>query len=237
MHVRKIEYRDGNVILEATVASETQQKRPVILVFHAWAGKDSFAEEKAIELARLGYVGCAVDLYGKGVLGKTEEEKKALMMPFLEDRKLLQKRILAYRSLLSQISEANTSQIGAIGYSFGGLCVLDLARYTEDVKAVVSFYGILSGSSSFSECPIRSKVLVFHGFEDHLISQEDIFIFEKEMTKCQADWQFHVFGGAKHAFTNPEEKDLSTGNLYHPLADCRSWHQMKMFFSEVFPLD
>ncbi len=236
MNVRKVEYKDGDVVLEATVASESSQKRPVILVFHAWEGKNQFAEEKAKELAELGYIGVALDLYGKGVLGRTREENQSLMEPFMKDRALLQKRILAYRSLLLKIDEADSTKVGAIGYCFGGLCALDLARYDEMLKAAVSFHGLLKTCKT-PEFSIHAKILAMHGFEDPMVSQEDVDGFCKEMSKRKADFQMHIFGGAMHAFTNPEANDPSFGTLYHPSSDRRSWSLMKALFSEVFPLD
>lgn len=237
MNVRKVEYRDGNVLLEATVASQTSEKRPVILVFHAWDGKNSFAEEKAKELAELGYTGVALDLYGKGVLGKTKEEKQSLMSPFMADRTLLQKRILAYKSLLSAIPEADESKVGAIGYCFGGLCALDLIRSVEDVKVAVSFHGLFDPPFDQNTFPIRGKILTMHGSQDPMVSWKQVESFSKEMEGRDADFQMHVFGKAMHAFTNPEANDPSFGTLYHGPSDRRSWSLMKALFSEVFSLD
>jgi dienelactone hydrolase len=237
MEIRKIEYFDGDVRLEATAALEGARKKPVILIFPSWAGKDAFVEEKAVELAHLGYIGCAVDLYGNGVVGKNDEENKELMTPLISNRGLLQKRILACRSLVEKIEEADKEQIGAIGYCFGGLCALDLARCMEGLKAVVTFHGILQPPQEKHSFPIQAKVLVLHGGQDPMVSQEEISQFQKEMTDRKADWQLHVFGNAMHAFTNPKAQNPFEGKAYHASSDRRSWSQMKALFSEVFPLD
>jgi dienelactone hydrolase len=237
MEIRKVEYFDGKVRLEASVASSTKQKRPVILIFPSWAGKDAFVEEKAIELAKQGYVACAMDLYGDGIVGGSKEENGRLMAPFMTDRKFLQKRILSYRSLLKNVEEADEKNVGAIGYCFGGLCALDLCRCDETLKAVVSFHALLQAPPEQNNFPIRAKVLALHGAQDPMVSQDDIVAFQKEMTERNADWQLHVFGGAMHAFTNPQAQDPDFGTVYHSSSDRRSWNQMKAHFSEVFPLD
>lgn len=235
MEIRKVIYKDQDVVLEATVALEKgEHKRPIVFIFHAWDGKNSFSEEKAIELAKEGYIGCALDLYGKGILGKTRDECASLMGPFMADRQKLLQRILAYQELLSSIPEADPTQIGAIGFCFGGLCALDLARANpKGLKGVVSFHGLLH-SPKDTKNPIQAKVLVLHGNNDPMVSKEEIFDFREEMERKQADWQLHVFGKTMHAFTNKEANDPSFGTVYNKSADERSFALMKIFFKEVF---
>jgi dienelactone hydrolase len=234
MKIRKVEYFDGDVRLEATVASKkTEGKSPLIFVFHAWAGKDDFVEKKAVELANLGYVGCAIDLYGKGVLGKNADENEALMSPFMKDRSFLQKRILACLSLLPLLPEADVNQLGAIGYCFGGLAALDFARSKAGLKGVVSFHGLLTGNDSPLE-PIEAKVLVLHGGKDPMVSSEDLRVFQEEMKDRKTDFQVHIFGNSMHAFTNPKANDSARGTVYDELSALRSWKLMRLFFEEVF---
>ncbi len=235
MHIRKIEVQDQGVILEATVAFlEGAQKKPVIFVFHAWEGKGVFAEQKAIELAKLGYVGCALDLYGKGKFGVSREECSALMHPLFSDRAKLRQRILTYRDVLEKIPEADLSKIGAIGFCFGGLCALDLARSGADIKGVVSFHGLLGAPETLQNKKISSKVLVLHGGKDPMVSKKELFNFIEEMELKEVDFQVHIFGRAMHAFSNPEANDSSFGTLYDKDADKRSFELMKLFFLEVF---
>lgn len=234
MEIRKIDYQDGDVLLEGTVALEKgEQKKPIIIIFHAWEGKGAFVEEKAKYLAKLGYIGCAVDLYGKGILGKTKEEKSALMTPLMADRAKLQKRILAYKELLSKIPEADSGKIGAIGFCFGGLCALDLARSGDNIKGAVSFHGLLRAPDK-SESPITSKVLVLHGNNDPMVPKDELLAFTEEMAEKKVDWQLHVFGGTMHAFTNKEANDPAFGTVYQKDADRRSFQLMELFFKEVF---
>ena len=234
MEVRKIDYYDGDVLLEATVALEKgEHKKPVIMIFPPWEGKGDFVEEKAKYLAKLGYIGCALDLYGKGILGKNKEENSALMTPLMADRGKLQKRILAYRELLTKIPEADTERVGAIGFCFGGLCALDLARSGDNVKGVVSFHGLLRAPDK-SESSITSKVLVLHGNNDPMVPFDELFSFTEEMERKKADWQLHIFGQTMHAFTNKEANDPAFGTVYQKDADRRSFELMKLFFKEVF---
>lgn len=234
MDIRKIDYYDEETLLEATVVSERgDEKRPIVFIFHAWEGKGAFVEKKAVELAKLGYVGCALDLYGKNILGKTREECSSLMNPLFSDRLKLRKRILACLSLFSLIPEADPHKVAAIGFCFGGLCALDLARSGADVKGVVSYHGLLV-PPNFPPESMSSKVLILHGYKDPMVSKEDLMSFASEMESKDVDFQLHVFGNAMHAFTNPEANDPSFGTVYQPEADKRSTKLLEMFLSELF---
>src|SRR5664280_1126511 len=138
-------YLDDDVLLEAFFAFDDSLtgRRPAVLINHTWAGRDDFIAEKAKKLAALGYVGFAVDMYGKGVLGKDAEENAKLMQPFMDNRKMLQKRMQAALYAVKLMPWVDDSKVAAIGFCFGGLCSLDLARTGADLKSVVSFHGLL----------------------------------------------------------------------------------------------
>src|SRR5262249_53822504 len=144
LKTQKIEYKDGDTILEGyyAVTGNITSPVPAVLIAHDWSGRTESVCKKAEELAELGYLGFALDLYGKGKFGNTKEEKMALIQPFLEDRAKLQQRILAAYNTVKQLENVDNQKIGAIGFCFGGLCVLDLARTGEDIKGVVSFHGL-----------------------------------------------------------------------------------------------
>ena len=235
MDVRTIDYYDGDTVLEATVAVEKgNEKKPSIFIFHAWFGKDPVMVEKAKELAKLGYVGCAVDLYGKGILEEDKEICAGLMGPFMEDRAMLQKRILACETLLESIPEADPTKVAAMGYCFGGLSALDFARSGANIKGAVSFHGLLKAPTGVPKKDIQAKVLVFHGYKDPMAPKEDILDFTEEMQERDVDFQFHIFGKSLHAFTNKSANDPGFGTVYDPDADRRSWEQMQNFFKEIF---
>jgi len=229
-------YLDGGVLLEAFFAFDDSfdGRRPAVLISHAWGGRDEFVAEKAKKVAELGYVGFALDMYGKGILGSSPEENSALMQPFMADRGLLQKRINAALYASRLLPWVDDSKIAAIGFCFGGLCVLDLARSGADVKGVVSFHGLLGAPESLPNKPIQAKVLALHGHDDPMGTVEQVQAFEQEMTDAGVDWQLHAYGHTMHAFTNPKANDPAFGTVYQANADKRSWLAMKSFLEEVF---
>jgi len=231
-----IGYLDGDVLLEAYFAFDDAitERRPAVLISHAWGGRDDFVAEKANKLAELGYVGFALDMYGKGVLGNSPEQNSKLMQPFMADRGLLQKRIKAALYAVRLLPWVDDSKIAAMGFCFGGLCVLDLARAGADLKGVVSFHGLLGAPDNLEANAIKAKVLALHGHDDPMGSVEQVLAFEQEMTKAGADWQLHTYGHTMHAFTNPKANDPAFGTVYQANADKRSWLAMKNFLAEVF---
>ncbi|OGT60564.1 MAG: carboxymethylenebutenolidase [Gammaproteobacteria bacterium RIFCSPHIGHO2_12_FULL_43_28] len=231
-----IDYHDGEHLLEAYMAFDdrTTTPKPAVIVVHDWSGKNEFARKKADELAELGYIGFACDMFGKGVLGTTKEEKSALIQPLLQDRQRLQQRMLAAVNTLLEFNQVDKEKIGAIGFCFGGLCVLDLARTGTDIKGVVSFHGLFSPPENHKHQLIKAKVLALHGYDDPMGTPDQVMSFATEMTKAKADWQIHMYGNTMHAFTNPEANDPSFGTVYDKKADIRSWIAMKDFFGEVF---
>ncbi len=231
MKTENIIYKD-NTELEATV-SYSKSNAPVVLIFHAWSGKDQFVIDKTKELAKAGYVGCALDIYGKGVIGNDKDECTKLMSPFIEDRQLLQKRILAGYDMAKSLKFVDSNKIAAIGFCFGGLCALDLARSGVDIRGIVSFHGILMGHS-LAKNNISAKVLALHGHDDPLVSPEDVLAFEKEMSERNVDWQVHVYGKTMHAFTNPSANDKDFGTVYNPVAEKRAMGSMYNFLEEIF---
>ena len=229
-------YLDGDVLLEAFFAFDDSLsgRRPAILINHTWAGRDDFVAEKAKKLAALGYVGFAVDMYGKGVLGSSIEENAQLMQPFMDNRLVLQKRMQAALYAVKLMPWVDDSKVAAIGFCFGGLCSLDLARTGADLKGVVSFHGLLGAPGNTEGNAIKAKILALHGHDDPMAPVEQVLAFEQEMTKAGADWQLHTYGNTQHAFTNPVANDPDRGMVYRPDADRRSWLAMENFLTEIF---
>lgn len=231
-------YLDDDVLLEAFFAFDDSLsgRRPAVLINHTWVGRDDFVAEKAEKLAALGYVGFAVDMYGKGVLGSSVEENAKLMQPFMDNRKLLQKRMCAALYATKLLPWVDDSKIAAMGFCFGGLCSLDLARAGADLKGVVSFHGLLGAPppGNTQENAIKAKILALHGHDDPLVPVDQVIAFEQEMTKAGVDWQLHTFGNTMHAFTNPAANNPDFGTVYQPDADRRSWLLMENFLAEIF---
>ena len=236
MHSQQIEYHEGETILKGYLAfnKNVSGKRPAVLVASDWSGCNEFAWQKAEKLAALGYVGFAIDMYGNGVVGKTKEEKSALMEPLTQDRDLLLRRITAAFNTIKTVAEVDASRIAGIGFCFGGLCVLDLARSGAEVLGVVSFHGALMPPPNKKNKMIGAKVLVLHGHDDPLVPAEQVRAFEAEMIEEKVDWQIHVYGNTMHSFTNPEANDPGFGTVYNALADKRSWIAMQNFLAEIF---
>ncbi len=236
METKKQEYTEDNATFEAFIARpEKEGKHPCVLIFHAWEGRSSFVDEKAMNLAKLGYVGCSLDMFGKGKIGKTTDERMAFIEPLLDDRSLLLKRALAGFEMAKSLDFVDSSKIAAIGFCFGGLCALDLARSGAEIKGVVSFHGNLTSPQNHTNKNIQAKILVLHGHEDPLVSPELVTHFEKEMTDAGCDWQVHIYGKTLHAFTEPGINNPKLGLLYNPIAEKRSFQSMENFLKEIFP--
>ncbi|MCP4297979.1 MAG: dienelactone hydrolase family protein [Proteobacteria bacterium] len=209
-------------------------QRPGVLVAHAFGGQSQFDIDKSIELAKLGYVAFAIDMYGKGRRGSSPEESRELMNELNSDRPELLKRIQLALEVLKEHPFVNTAKLGAIGFCFGGKCVLDLARSGAEVCGVVSFHGLLDKPEIEISKPIVSAVLVLHGWDDPMATPEQTIGLTKEKTKNNADWQLLAFGNTGHAFTNPKADAYEDGLFYKESADNRSWIAMTGFFTEVF---
>lgn len=234
VQTRELTYESSGVIFHSTMAwDDTLGPRPAVLVAPTWAGCTDFEREQALRLAGLGYVGLAVDMYGGGAVGADKAECTALMTPMMSDRALLQARIGAAVDAIQIQPEAADEAVAAIGFCFGGLCVLDLARTRQDIAGVVSLHGLLLPADNVSDPDIRAKVLVLHGYDDPMVLPEQMLAFTTEMTATGCDWQLHAYGQTLHAFTNPEANDPDFGTVYSPTASRRAYRALDDFLSEV----
>jgi dienelactone hydrolase len=214
------------------VAFTTEKKAPLILVIHDWSGCNQFAKQKAIDLSNLGYHAFAVDLYGQGKVGQTDAEKMSLISPFMENRNLLKTALLETLQTAYQIPNIDISSVGVIGFCFGGLCALDLARTSTDINAVVSFHALLNPTNIQETLPIKSKILIQHGYDDPMVSKQTLIDFCDEMTERQAQWQMMVYGNTQHAFMNPQANNIEAGLIYNQSVAESAWQQMQHFFNQ-----
>lgn len=214
-----------------SVADASQ--KPAVLVVHDWSGQNAFARERAEYLAKQGYLGFAVDMFGDGRIGETVAEKQALIQPFLLDRALLRARMQAALDAVKSLPQVDPSRIAVIGFCFGGLCALDLARDGAEVRAVVSFHGLLDADPMPALQPFKAKVLALHGHDDPMVSQSQLDAFCEEMTHLGVDWQLHVYGQTQHAFTNPLAHDAKMGTVYNAQTAQRAFEAMTLFLREV----
>jgi dienelactone hydrolase len=236
LQTQLVDYLDGDIKLQGYCAFESgAELKPAVLICHDWAGRSEFACQKAEYIASLGYVGFAVDMYGDARVGKNKDENASLMMPLLNDRKKLRERILAALNAVKHLKCVDSSKITVMGFCFGGLCALDLARSGADIKAAISLHGNLSPlDGGLTNSAIQAKLLVLHGHDDPLVSAESVTHFQIEMTQAKADWQLHVFSNCLHAFTNPEANDAAFGTVYNPLASKRSFEMIEHFLADIF---
>ena len=233
MKTEKITYQSGDKSFEGFLAQPEGDSNPCVLIAHTWAGRDAFVEEKAKLLTKLGYAAFAIDMYGDGKIGTSNEENAGMMQPLLDDREELARRALASLDAVSKIDSIDASKIVIMGYCFGGLVSMDLARTGADIKGAVSFHGFLAGPEN-STNEIKAKLLALHGDSDPMVGQDQIESFRQEMTSKKVDWQLHVFGGAMHSFTNPEANDPDFGAVYSKNADERSWKIFTDLLMELF---
>ena len=233
VETQTIDYSEGGLDLQGVLAWDPGAgSRPGVLVAHAWAGRTDFEVEKARWLAERGYVGFAMDVYGAGVLGTNPEENAALMQPFLEDRGMLLRRLNAGLDVLREQDAVDASKTAIMGFCFGGLAALDLARSGADIAGAVSIHGIFAPPPETR--PIRASVLALHGWADPMATPDDVVKFAEEMTGAGADWQLHGYGSTLHAFTNPEANDPEMGVAYSETASRRCFQAVENFLAEIF---
>jgi dienelactone hydrolase len=207
--------------------------RPTVLVFHAWDGRTPAMDAFAGRLGDLGWNAFSADLYGKGVIGQTTEECQALMTPLISDRARLRQRLLDVVAVAASLPEVDAERMAAIGFCFGGLCVLDLARAGAPVKGVASFHGLFTPPGLPSVTPIAPKVIAFHGWDDPMAPPDSVVAFGKEFTEAGADWSLHAFGGALHAFMMEGANMPAMGILYDAAVAARAWTGMASFLQEA----
>ena len=233
MTIQLHDYNDGSTLLEAAVVRPGRlATAPAVLIAHQWAGRGEGEHQTAELLAAHGYVGIAIDMFGKGVAGDPNGDNSALIGPWLADRVALARRMTAAVAFARSLDGVDQLRIAAIGYCFGGLCVLDLARTgTSDVVGVVSLHGLLE--SNGLDAAIAAKVLVEHGWRDPMATPDKVLAFATEMAARDADWQLHAHGRAVHAFTNKHADAADKGMQYDANADRRSWRSTIDFLDEV----
>jgi dienelactone hydrolase len=233
MDKRLVESTHDGLALESFVASVPGAgPRPAVLIFPNFLGLDGVDDENAQRLAGMGYTAFGCDLYGKGNRATTRDEGFALMSPLQQDRALLQARMTHLLEVARQQPEVDASKVAAIGFCFGGLCALDLARTGADVAGVASFHGLFTPPPNLPSPDISARVAVYHGWADALVPPEQVTALGEELTGAGCDWQIHCYGGAVHGFTHA--RPAEEGIPVNALADKRSWRSLADFLEECF---
>ncbi len=237
----KVTYTSGNVILDGYVFFDKNKagKRPGILVVHEWWGLNNYALMRAKMLAESGYIAMAVDMFGNGRIAANPNEAQELTMPFYKDPYLAKARLEAAISKLKEFEQADSNNMAAIGYCFGGSVVLNSAKLGVDLKGVVIFHGGLAGVPPKKDL-LKAKILVCHGGNDQFVPQKDIDIFKQQLDAIGANYLFKIYPDAAHAFTNPDAtrigKEFNMPIEYNEAADKKSWNDMILFFHDLFKI-
>lgn len=235
----QVSYKLDTLNMKGYVSFEKnkQGKRPGILVVHEWWGLTDYTRTRAKQLAELGYIAMAVDMYGDGKTGDTPPEALALASTYYQNPQLAKTRLDAALAKLKSYPETDTANIAAIGYCFGGFIVLNAAKLGADLKGVVSFHGDLSGVQPSKDL-LKAKILICQGEDDNFVPQTAVDAFKKSMDSIGVNFTYKSYPNATHAFTNP--KSTETGKKfnmpikYNAAADSASWNDMKTFFGTIF---
>jgi dienelactone hydrolase len=211
--------------------------RPAVLVVHEWWGLNEYAKRRARELAALGYVAMAVDMYGNGRTADNPELAGKLAMPFYQDPVMAKKHFDTALNKLKTYKQVDTEKIGAIGYCFGGGMLLNFVRMGQPLKGIVSFHGSLLGTPA-NKNVLTAKILVLHGDDDQFVPAAEVAAFKKQMDSISAEYSFKSYPGATHAFSNPDAtamgQKFQIPIAYNAAADTASWNEMKTFFTGLF---
>ena len=230
--LRTIEYEHDGVTLRGELAVPAGAgPHPALLVMHDAHGIGSLVRRRSQELAAQGYVAFAPDMYGGGRRFENARDAGVLLKELYEKPQRLRDRVLAGFEVLKGQSQTDASRIGALGFCFGGQCVLELARSGADVKAVVSFHGLLKTPLPAEPGVVKAQVLALTGKQDPYAPAADVEGFQKEMEAAQVDWQLTMYGRGYHAFSEPEAVQMTNipGIRYDPLLAKLSWSQGTAF--------
>ena len=235
---KEIEYRQGDTVLHGFIAWDdaARGKRPGVLVVHEWWGLNDHARNQARRLAEAGYVGFALDMYGKGKVTTHPQEAQAFAAEATKDAEVMAARFNAALEQLKRDPHVDSTKIAAIGYCFGGSVVLGMARAGADLAAVVTFHGALATQQPAQPGKVKARILVNAGAADPFVPPEQVEAFRKEMQAAGARFEIVMYPGAKHGFTNPDAAKYGMSQLaYDAAADKQSWAAMLKLFREVFP--
>lgn len=240
---RTVAYEHAGVKLEGYLAYDdartAQGKAPGVLVVHEWWGLNDYTRIRAEQLAKLGYVAFALDMYGAGQ-NTTDAKQAGAWAKQFYGKPLMAERAQAGLNQLLETGLVDPARVAAIGYCFGGSTVQALAYTGAPLAGIVSFHGGLIPVPADAAGKTKAKILICHGAIDPNVPAADVAAFKKAMNDGKFDYQFISYSGAVHAFTNPGADRLATANGmeggigYNAAADQRSWSHMQVFFAEIF---
>ncbi len=230
-----ITYHDGPDSLTGFLAPSTAgPNSPAVLIFPAWLGITDSIQRRAKRIAELGYTGFVADMFGQPTV--VENGPRAMVNPFLNDRRYMRRRARAALFALRARPECDPERIVAIGYCFGGCVALELARDRAHLRGVVSFHGELDTPTKAQPGDVRGKLLVLTGDDDPVIPFTRVAEFRDEMRSAEVNFEITLYSGAKHSFTGEGSlgAERTPEAVLDPQAEARSWQSMHNFFAELF---
>jgi dienelactone hydrolase len=233
-----VTYTGDGVTMQGYVVYDenVEGPRPAIVVIHEWWGLNEYAKQRARDLAGLGYIAMAMDMFGEGKQADNPDSAGKLATPFYADPQMAKRRFEAALEKLKSYPEADKQKLGAIGYCFGGAQAINMAKLGLDLRGVVSFHGNLNVVPASKEL-LKAEILVCHGAADPFVPQAEVDQFKKQMDSIGAKYTFKAYDSAVHAFTNPGATEIGKKfNIpikYDAAADSASWKDMRAFFDRV----
>jgi dienelactone hydrolase len=233
---QEIDYAHNNVSMRGFLAYDDAHagRRPGVLVCHEWWGLNDYIRGRARQLAQLGYVAFALDMFGSGQTAKDHHEAGKLMNALMTNPDAMG-RVRAAVDVIAKQPQCDANQLAAIGYCMGGAMALQMPFAGLPVKGVASFHAVLGPATPANPQPTTAKILVSTGADDPMATHEQVGAFIDAMRKANADYQVVIYGGVRHAFTNPDADKKGLPPLkYDANADRRSWQALENFLGECF---
>lgn len=237
VQTKAISYKDGDVELEGYLAWDDAAtgKRPGVLVVPEWWGLDDYAKGRAEQLAKMGYVAFAADMYGKGKLTDQPSQAREWATALRSNTEVWRKRATAGFDVLANQESVDSGKLAAIGYCFGGSTCLQLAYAGKPLKAVGTFHAALPPLKEDEARQIKPRILVCHGAADTFISDDSIKSFRAALDGAKVDYKFIAYPGVKHSFTVPTaDKRGLEGMKYDKAADESSWKELQELLKQAF---
>ncbi|HTN15685.1 MAG TPA: dienelactone hydrolase family protein [Sphingomonadaceae bacterium] len=230
--LEKLAYSDDGIALTGLLARPASAPHAAIVVYPTIMNSTRAVEDKAVALAKAGYLALIADFYGK--TPSTFDESRVFAAGIREDVSLYRQRLRAAIKAIVSLDEARGLPVAAIGFCMGGGAVLELARDGAPLAAVVSFHGLLGTELVAEPGTVRARILVCHGDADPMVPRSQVMQFWEEMDAAGANWHFHSYAGVRHGFTNPYPVQGNPAVAYDASADRQSWAAMHSLFDEIF---
>jgi dienelactone hydrolase len=234
---KTIPYTYEGKTLQGYLAYDDAKKgpRPGVLVVHEWWGLNDYAKSRTRQLAEMGYVAFAADMFGDGKTTRDPKEAQAWYSAAVAQPEQLARLSKAGLDVLRKQPQTDVEKMAAIGFCFGGTTVLQLVYAGVPLKAAVTFHGGLVVPDEKQAVKIRAPLLILHGAEDTFIKPETIDGLRKALDAVKVDWYMVTYANAVHAFSNPEADSFKIPGIgYNEKAARRSWNEMQDFFAEQF---